>query len=149
MLDSIALQYRKTRRRANVRIIPLTIAAGFILSACSGTSQIKAIPSNSISSSQRIIADSSSQPIIAPTYLYFEYEGQYQQFEVYGRTKSNRGKWQVGTSCKRKVGIKFVSFNAQGSAYIATARRPGASCKCKVTNPQGESGTLEMYVSSD
>jgi hypothetical protein len=148
MLGSITLQCRQ-KQRINVRIVPLAIAAGLILSACSGTSQTETITSNSKSPSQRIIADSSSQPIIAPTYLYFEYEGQYQQFEVYGRMKSNRGKWQVGTSCKRKVGIKFVSFNAQGSAYIATARRPGASCKYKVTNPQGESGTLEMYVSSD
>jgi hypothetical protein len=132
-----------------MRSIAIAIAIGLTLSGCSGAAQMGSVPSGAPSAAKPVLLDSSSKPIIAPTYLYFEYEGQDQQFEVYGRKKSNQSKWTAGTSCKKLVRIKFTGYDAQGSTYTATALRPGASCKYTVTNPHGKSGTLNMYVSSD
>lgn len=130
------------------RVFLIATVLGLTLGGCSGAPRIASVPlrSNAIEQS---ISNGRSKPVIAPSYLYFEYQGQNQYFEVYGRKESDKGRWKRKTDCQHRVRITFVGFNPQGSDYAAEALRPGASCTYTVTNRHGKQGTLEMYVSSD
>jgi hypothetical protein len=132
--------------RTNV-LIYLTL--GIALSGCSAATQSPSVVPAASSASRTSPFGAGSKPIVAPTYIYFEYVGETQTFEVYGRKKSNQGRWTSKDTCKKDVKITFAGYNAQGSSYVAKGRYPGAYCAYSVTNPHGKQGTVEMYVSSD
>jgi hypothetical protein len=125
------------------------LALGIALSGCSTATQSSLITPATASASHASPFGAGSKPIVASTYVYFEYVGETETFEVYGRKKFNHGRWKSSDTCKHDVRITFSGYNAQGSSYVAKGRYPGAYCGYSVTGPHGQQGTVEMYVSSD